>query len=159
MLKTIYEVKVYHEDYFDHFRSSEPKPEVHQFDTLQEAWNFYSTSRTYDYNWPRDHSRTTSRIHKKTVFVVDVQPKHGYVRGYRRNYTRDTEFIERQYLNKPWFKKNYECDKNWLSFYTQPAFTPCEVLCHRIHKEECQQIIVECDCFDAYEDNDPDLPF
>lgn len=156
MIKTIYEVKVLHEDYFDHFRSCGPRPDVYQFDTLKEAWEFYSESRTHDYRWPNDHARTTSRIQKKFVFEVDLQPKHGYVRGYRRQYTHEIEFIERQYLNRPWFKKTYVCDPKWIAFYSQPAYMPNEVKCHRIKKEKPVQVVIPEYVFDF---DDDDLEF
>lgn len=81
MLQTIYEVSVYHNDYFDHFRNGSDKPHVERFTNFIEAFKAYKESKSKDYCWPGDHERTT--VWNKIVeFVKPVQPKHGLVVGY-----------------------------------------------------------------------------
>lgn len=159
MLKTIYEVVIKHYDYFDHFRSNTRDPEPERFDSLLDAFKFYKAEKAKDYSWPGDHSRFTHRPVKKIIFVCDGGKKHGYVRGYMKRYTSDKEFIERKYLNKPWVKKHYKPDESWLNFYSQPAFTPDLVLCHKIQQQPSKSTPVIDHTRDWFDDPDDDLPF
>lgn len=110
MLKTFYEVRIYHEDYFDHYRSSENKPQVEQFGSLIDAFKFYKESKAKDYCWPGDHERSTFRPVKKIVFVNEQQSKHGYVRGHEYHRDLPWETLE------PWYRKPLKKDKDGFVF-------------------------------------------
>ena len=159
MIQKIFEVKIVDVDYFDRFRATKPEPEVKHFVSLQEAWAFYKESKAKDFCWSNDHTRTTY-FSMKFMFVPEEHIRHGYVRGYEYQY-KDTDYIHKKYFSKPWFKKNYEVDKQWLSFYVQPAFTPTEQLCHRkiktIPNDEVKIVSdTDDDLFIPFDDGDED---
>lgn len=82
MLQTFYEVSIYHNDYFDHFRGGSDKPSVTRFTNLVEAFKAYKESKSKDYYWPGDHERETF-FNKVIEFVKPAQPKHGLIIGHK----------------------------------------------------------------------------
>ena len=110
MLKTIYEVSVHHEDYFDHFRSTIIKPDVEVFDSLIKAFIYYKDSKAKDFCWPGDHKRYTSRPVRKVIFVDENKQecKHGYVRGHSFSWIFDR--VEDKYSQYKKYRPKYDND-------------------------------------------------
>ena len=100
MLTTLYSFVVEHHDWFQHYGAvSEPQENV--FDNLQDAFKAWKKSKAEDFCWPSDHERITSRLSIKRVYVVDRQPKHGYVRGHKLENNNDLPFNTLE----PWYRR------------------------------------------------------